>query len=143
MLQWSRSWENHMIRFVGLVLIAWGLIVQPLMASMPAPINGSNSHASMTLDSNSTSHLMGPHSDQHSGDTSQAPCHESSPDPCDNCNTDCMEGVCTSPCGGSGMAAFHKSIITPFLLVNASLLQSSRAPTYALPSRIFHPPKHS
>ncbi|MGJ8687438.1 MAG: hypothetical protein ACSHWQ_08155 [Spongiibacteraceae bacterium] len=132
-----------MIRLIGIVFVIWGLITQPLMASMSAPMTDSNPHSSMAADSYTMPHAMEHHGDQATGDVSKAPCHENSAELCDNCDTDCINGVCASSCGASGAAVLQKSLVNLHLLGSTLLAPFFAAPTYGLPARIFHPPKHT
>lgn len=132
-----------MIRLIGIALVIWGLIAQPLMASMSAPMTDSSSHSSMAADSHPMPDAMEHHGDSSAADMSNAPCHENSVESCDNCNTDCANEICTSSCGISGAAAIQKSPINPRLQASALLTDSSRVRISGLPARIFHPPKHA
>ncbi len=133
-----------MIRSIGTVLVIWGLIFQPLLAAMPAPMAGNSLHSLMALDFNVVPHAMENHGDQSVEKLSKVPCHESGngdglSESCDNCDMDCVTGICASSCMICGAAAFQKS------LDNSSSFAAafSGARAYGLPSRIFHPPKHA
>jgi hypothetical protein len=134
-----------MIRLIGIALVIWGLIVQPLMAAMPAPMTDDSSYSAEMVDSGVMAHSM---SDQDAEEPSKAPCHEktidsASSESCDNCDIDCMNGICASSCVISGAAAFQKSSINLDLFSSTLGAASSGARAYGLPSRIFHPPKHT
>lgn len=133
-----------MIRLVGIALVVWGLIVQPLMAAMPAPLMDDSSHSAEMVDSGVMAHAKGHHGDQDVEELSKAPCHEKTSDSvsCDNCDKDCSKGVCASSCVMGGVAAFQKTLVYLGLLGSTSVAASSGARTYGLPSRIFHPPRH-
>lgn len=137
-----------MIRLIGIALIIWGLIAQPLMAAVPAPVTDESSHSIAMADSGVMAHAMGHHGDQDVEGSSEASCHDNATDSaasesCDNCDMDCMNGICASSCVISGAAAFQKSSVN-FDLFSSSLVAAfSEARAYGLPSRIFHPPKHA
>ncbi len=137
-----------MIRLIGIAIVVWGLIVQPLMAAMLAPMADDMSHSPIMMDSGVMAHDMGHHSDQNVEELSKASCHENATDDpssgsCDNCDMDCMNGICASSCVISGAAAFQKSSINLDLFSSTLGAASSGARAYGLPSRIFHPPKHT
>ena len=138
-----------MIRSIGIVLIIWGLIVQSLMAAMPAPITDDSSQQSpVIVDSGVMTHVMGHHGGQGAEESASPPCHENTTDPassesCDNCDMDCMNGICASSCVISGVAALQKSSVNLDLFSSSLVAVSSGARAYGLPSRIFHPPKHA
>jgi hypothetical protein len=135
-----------MFRSIGIVLVIWGLIAQPLMAAMPAPMTDDSSHSLIMADSSIEASAMAHHGNQE--EPSKAPCHENTTDTassesCDNCDIDCMNGICASSCVISGAAAFQKSSINLDLFSSTLGAASSGARAYGLPSRIFHPPKHT
>ncbi|WP_390619256.1 hypothetical protein [Maricurvus nonylphenolicus] len=137
-----------MIRLIGIALVIWGLIVQPLMAAMPAPITDESSHSIAMADSGVMAHPMGHHGSQDAKEQSKAPCHEKTADSassesCDNCDVDCMNGICGSSCVMSGATAFQKSSVNLDLFSSSLVAASSGARAHGLPSRIFHPPKHA
>jgi hypothetical protein len=137
-----------MIRSIGIVLVVWGLIVQPLMAAMPVLMADDSPHFSITSDSGVVAHAMGHHGDQDVEEPSKASCHKNATDDassesCDNCNNDCMNGICAPSCVISGAATFQQSSVNLDLLSSTSVAVSSGARAYGLPSRIFHPPKHA
>ncbi len=134
---------RNMTRLIGITLVIWGLIAQPLVASMSAPVMESRSHASMAADSHPMSDAMGHHGVNSSGDMANTLSQENSVEHCDNCNTDCANEICTSSCGIGGAAAIQKTSINPRFLLSALLVDSSRARISGLPARIFHPPKHA
>jgi len=137
-----------MIRSIGIVLVIWGLIAQPLLAAMPAPMTDNSPRSLITTDSSAAVHSIGHHGNQNVAKSSKAPCHEnttddSSSEACDNCGMDCMNGSCVSSCVISGAAALQKSTLNFDLLSSSLVAASSGARAYGLPSRIFHPPKHA
>ncbi len=133
-----------MIRSVGIVMVVWGLIVQPLMAAMLTE----SSQSIAVVDSGVIEHVMAHHGDQDAEEQSKALCHEKTTDSassesCDNCDMDCMSGICASSCVMSGATAFQKSSVNLDLFSSSLVAAPSRARAYGLPSRIFHPPKHA
>ncbi len=137
-----------MIRLIGIGLVIWGLIVQPLMAAMPAPMMDDSSRSAGMVDSGVMAHSIGHHDDKDTKEQSKAPCHEkttnsASSESCENCDMDCMNAICASSCVMSGATAFQKSSVTIHLFNSSLVAESSGARAYALPSRIFHPPKHA
>jgi len=133
-----------MIRLIGIALVIWGLIAQPLMAAVPVSTADDHPRTTMSSDADAMPHNMEHHSGQSSGETSEIPCHENVADEtCDNCETECMDGVCGSPCASSGAAALQKSSVNLDLFSSSLVAASSGARAYGLPSRIFHAPKHA
>lgn len=157
-----------MIRFVGMLIVIWGLIIQPLMAAtMPAKktptkmmTESTLSAAGMVFDIGMVVDLAADleasvstdgHHDNHpisSGAESKAPCHEnadeSSSEHCDQCGDNCTSGLCATSCVvGSGVAAFQKILLNLSLNHNTLVSTSAETCSYEHPSRIFHPPKHA
>lgn len=137
-----------MVRSIGIVLVIWGLIVQPLMAAVPVTVTDDATRSTMPSDSGAMGHARGHHATQDAGRPSEAPCHEKVTDDaasesCDSCGIDCMNGICASSCVIGGAAVFHRSAVNLDLPGSSSVAAISRARTYGLPSRIFHPPKHA
>lgn len=138
-----------MIRSVGVVLVVWGLIFQPLMAVLPTQIVNNNTHAVMVSDTGMSSHgnILSPDIAKDTGGLSKPPCHEESVDKsysrhCDNC--DCKNGFCTSHCVGVGVvAAIQESAVTFELKSTTQKLALFEAPIIGPSYHIFHPPKHS
>jgi hypothetical protein len=138
-----------MIRSIGIVLVIWGLIVQPLMAAMPMTMTDHSTHSTMVSDSSVMDHASGHHGTaQNVGEPSKAPCHEKTTDDTssgshNNCVFDCGTGFCASSCVSGGVATFQNPVIN--LCLQGSTLASSirGACTRGLPSRIFHPPKYA
>ncbi len=133
-----------MIRSVGIVMVVWGLIVQPLMAAMLTE----SSQSIAVVDSGVIEHVMAHHGDQDVEDSSEASCHDNATDSatsesCDNCDMDCMNGICASSCMMGGAIAFQKSSVNLDLFSTSFVAAFSGARAYGLPSRIFHPPKHA
>ena len=144
-----------MIRFVSIVIVIWGLVIQPLMAAaMPTKMMTDSTHSSMVVDRVADvdiSVYAGNHdgSAQSLGDSPKASCHEKSADEsssehCDKCGDNCANGPCATSCVvGSGVAAFQKISINLDLNSNTLVITTIEARIYGLPSRIFHPPKHA
>jgi hypothetical protein len=136
-----------LIHFVGVVLVVWGLIFQPLMAALPAQIANNNAHAVMVSDTGMSSHgdVLSPDIAKDTSELSIPPCHEESVDKssssnCDNC--DCEHGSCTSHCAAL-VVAIQKSTVTFELKRTTQKSALFEAPTLGLPYLLFHPPKHS
>lgn len=134
-----------MIRSVGVVLVVWGLIFQPLMAMSPSQIVNNNTHAVVVLDTGMPAHgdVLSPDIATDTGELSTPPCHEervdkSSSSNCDNC--DCKSGICTSHCVGV-VAAIQQSTVTSELKSTSQELALFEMPTLGLPYLLFHPPK--
>ena len=145
-----------MIRFVSIVIVLWGLIVQPLMAAaMPAKMMMDSTHSSMVVDmvtDADTPVSVDADHDNHSespGSTSKAPCHEKSPEAsssehCDKCDNNCANSPCVTSCVmGSGTAVFQATSVNLDLNSRTLVISTTETRSYGLPSRIFHPPKHS
>ncbi len=106
------------------------------MAAMPAPMTDDSSHSLIMADSSIAASAMAHHGNQE--EPSKAPCHENTTDTassesCDNCDIDCMNGICASSCVISGAAAFQKSSINLDLFSSTLRAASSGARAYGLP----------
>ncbi len=133
-----------MIRLIGIALVIWGLITQPLMADVPVSSTDNNPRTAISSDADAMFNNMEHHSDQSSGEMSKTPCHENVADEtCDNCETECMDGMCGSSCISTGAAASQKLSVNLDLFSSSLVASSPGARAYGLPSRIFHPPKHT
>ena len=142
-----------MIRFVSIVIVMWGLIIQPLVAAaMPAKMmtDADSTHSSMVADIDMSAHANGHHDNSSPTveDSSKAPCHEKSSDGdssehCDNCDDSCAGGPCASSCSVGSSAAFQKISANLALNGNTLVTTATGAHSFGLPSRIFHPPKHA
>ena len=53
-----------MFRSIDIVLVIWGLIAQPLMAAMPAPMTDDSSHSLIMADSSIAASAMAHHGNQ-------------------------------------------------------------------------------
>lgn len=136
-----------MVRSIGMLLIIWGLITQPLMAALTEPMTD-NSSLSVVANVDVAGHAMGHHGDPNVDDSSITPCHDSvaaegPTEPCDNCGNDCADVNCATSCAMSGAVAVQKPLVNIDRLVSvlASVFPEVRA--YGTPSRIFHPPKQA
>ena len=133
-----------MIRLIGIALVILGLIAQPLMAAVPVLSMDGDPCTTMSSDVDSMSRNMEHHNNQSSGEMSKTPCHEDvSDETCNNCEMECMDGMCGSSCVSSGAAAFQKLSVNLDLFSSSLVAASPGARAYGLPSRIFHPPKHT
>ena len=141
-----------MFRFAAIVIVSWGLIVHPLMASaMPAKMMTDSTHASMVADPDASIDTQG-HQEglsQSAADPSKAPCHEKIADQpaqehCSKCDKNCANGTCAVSCGvASNAAALQKLFLSLRLNDSTQVISRTGTPTYGPPSRIFHPPKHA
>ncbi len=133
-----------MLRLIGIALVIWGLITQPLMAAVPILSTDAKPRTAMSADADAMSHNMEHHSNQSSGKMSKTPCHENVADKtCDHCEAECMDGMCSSSCVSSGAAAFQKLSVNLDLFSSSLVAASPGARAYGLPFRIFHPPKRT
>ena len=134
-----------MIRFfsIVIVIVIWGLIVQPLMAAvMPVKMMTDNTHSSMVV-------AMAADAAKSPEIFQKASCHEiradeSSPKHCDQCDNNCVNASCASSCvAGSSVAAIQKLPVNFGLKGTTVVTIINGARIFGLPSRIFHPPKHA
>ncbi len=128
-----------MIRLISIAFVIWGLIAQPLMAAVPVSSMDANPCAEMFSRADAKPLSMERHSSLSSGDISKTVVNET----CDNCETECIDGMCVSSCVSSGAAAFQKSSVNFDLFCSSLFAASSGVRAYSHPSRIFHPPKHT
>jgi len=141
-----------MFRFVAIVIVSWGLIVQPLMAAaMPAKMMTDSTHSSMGVDPDASIDTQGHHDglSQSAADPSKAPCHEKSADEpsqehCSKCDKNCANGTCAASCGVvSNAAALQELFLSLRLNDSTQVISRTGTRTDGPPSRIFHPPKHA
>lgn len=143
-----------MIRFVSIVIVIWGLVVQPLMAAaMPIKMMEGTTYLPMTADTGMLVDTGGHDGDDFSlavADSSKVSCHGNVPEEgslarCDNCSEGCASGACASSCPvGSTPGAFQKMSTSLDLNNSALVITTTGARSYyGFPSRIFHPPKHA
>lgn len=137
-----------MIRSILIMLFIWGLIAQPLLAAMPTPMKDNSPRSLITTDSSAAVHSIAHHGNQNVEKSSKAPCHEnttddSSSEASDNCDMGCKNGHCVCCYVTSGASAIQKWSISLDLSGSTLVLAYSGARAYGLPSRIFHPPKHT
>lgn len=140
-----------MIRLVGIVLVIWGLIFQPLMAAMPIKMSDSRMDAIGALKVEKTVNVdaHGSHHVQTVDAEDKAPCHEgtvqggaadngSANDPCSNSVTDCVAGgACCGFCGASVSSTVFMGLEPQ---INAPSDNVSEYLVFGLISRIYHPP---
>lgn len=137
-----------MIHYISMVLVIWGLIVQPLSAAIPVQMDHST-HYTKSSDTGRMAYPDGYHNSAlNAGESSRFPCHENAVDEpsseiCDNCDINCANGLCASSCVVSGAVAVQNSGIKLDLKGRPPVTTSPGARTFGLPSPIFHPPKHS
>ena len=136
-----------MIRLIGIAILIWGLITQPLMAAIPMTDSSNHSEkSSVTM-----SHDMNQHVSQSSEKKSKSssPCHEKTADEmseesCDKCERVCIEGMCGASCVPGGAGAISRlSCNSNQIERNFFVISSQVASPHRFPSRIFHPPKHA
>ncbi|WP_339672754.1 hypothetical protein [Dasania marina] len=145
-----------MIRFVSIIIVIWGLIVQPLMAAvMPVKMMMDSPHRSVPVDrliDMAADVDISAHTEYYQDAVpslvaaAKMHCHEKSADDsssehCDKCGDNC---ACATSCVvGSGVAAFQTLPVNLVLNSHAQIISAIELRSYALPSRIFHPPKHA
>ena len=152
-----------MLRMIGIVLVIWGLIAQPLMAAMPDSMHLGESSSSMSMDDGDLDIVMshpGTMGADQPSQPSQPPCHETAAEdaatqsstksgtnsttmPCTNCDSDCANGACASVCSPSTLAVLNQSLPKLERLSAVRVVGTSVALVQGLPVRIFHPPKHA
>jgi len=139
-----------LIRLVGIVLVIWGLIFQPLMAGMPTNMANDRTVIEVALDSGVANHIgesLSHH--EHSIQTAkslqyhhQVSDNESPTENCDNCDIDCLDtGMCASSCifGGAGL-----NLVLNFQLDRQNVMPFSEIPENhhsGIPSYIYNPPR--
>lgn len=140
-----------MIRLVGIALVIWGLIVQPLMAAMPMKMADSRMDAMGALDVEKTVNVEvhGSHHTQAVDKADKAPCDEgtvqdgvadngSAADACNNSVTDCVAGgACCGFCGASVSNTVFMGLEPQ---INAPSDKISEYLVFGLISRIYRPP---
>lgn len=141
-----------MIRLVGIVLVIWGLIVQPLMAGMPTKMAKNSTHIGVALDVGMSVHAEGhvSHHVQKVSEATKAACHEgaidggSSSGTCDNCEFSCVSGVaCVSLCVLSGAAVNRELMVVPESQITIVISAKTTRFGFDFFSRIYHPPRLS
>lgn len=137
--------EGNMLRKIVLVLMMWGLIAQPLMASvldfMPA-----DSSSSVVVDSDITTTT---HHAVSTEETSASPCHEIADKAkapatmdCADCDGGCASQVCTSSCSLSSPAVINQSLPMHACHTLDRVVAANDALVQGIRPRIYHPPKH-
>jgi hypothetical protein len=150
-----------MIRYIGMILVVWGLITQPLMAAMPMAIDKhSDTEVLLGIATISDALMLNQRNLPEDGagraeDLLTTPCLQTTAndssancDHCDSshCESDCLSSrLCSSSsCISAGIsAAAIQQYSTHFAGRNHSIFLSAdfQALTFESPSRIFHPPK--
>lgn len=141
-----------MIRLVGIVLVIWGLIVQPLMAAMPVKMTDSrimDTSGALNIGKTGNVDVHGSHHVQTVHSADKAPCPEgtvqggaadngSADDPCNNNVTDCVAGgACCGFCGASISNTVFMGLEPQ---INAPSDKIAEYRVFGLISRIYHPP---
>ena len=133
-----------MIRFISIFFIIWGLVAQPLVAAMPVGKESDKTQFSDIVTALSTV-ADGQHG-VHQDAADQPPCHEkkvsdSSVEPCQNCNSACIDGLCGGSCLINGVAAIQFSTSNIVLAGSTAIFTTADERINEIPPRIFHPPK--
>lgn len=134
-----------MIRLVGIALVIWGLIVQPLMAGMPVKMANDSTNIEVALDFGAAEDVdkNQSHHEHNIQTTIESSCHdEASSDSFDDCNIDCMSsGMCASSCALSGDVlnlesrfSLDRQNVIPFFVI-------AERHDSGFPSYIYYPPK--
>lgn len=137
-----------MIRYLGLAFVILGLITQPLVAAMPAQVMGDNKPSSMVPYADAVGQKHNKHVQTLKG-SAKDHCHEKSVDElssnhCKDCDNNCDKGLCACSCiSGCSVTISQKTSITLDLKGSITLTSIDWECPDALPSTIFHPPKHS
>ena len=133
-----------MIRLVGVVLVIWGLIVQPLMAAMPDMMAHHGMDAVAAFNADETVHEYSDHHDHKvANKTDEAQSYgsvtdsESSSETHDDCvdSGDCC-GVCTASLNHEVIVPCEQQINLPFVSLDDHLV-------LGILSAIYHPPKQA
>jgi hypothetical protein len=139
-----------MIRLVGIALVIWGLIVQPLMAGMPTKMANGSTSVEVVLDFGVVEHAdkNQSHHDHNTHATTEPPCHDEtagSESPSGNCNSgtiDCLNsGICASFCALSGVVLNLKSTFPLERHSTTPFFEIAEHPESGFPSYIYYPPK--
>jgi hypothetical protein len=136
-----------MVRYASILVIALGLIIQPVMAYMPAQITeGIQQHTGMLMDADISDHA-GTHdiSAQISDGFAEMPCHEEiigdeAMASCDCCDSGCLSGIL---CGVSLVAVKGDAMTTTAIQRSIPLIMLSKAFDRGSPLIIFRPPRYS
>lgn len=133
-----------MIRFISIFFIIWGLVAQPLVTAMPVDIESDKTQSSDIFTAPFTANDSQHNANQNAAE--QPPCHEkkvseSSKEPCEHCNSDCIAGLCGGSCLISGVAAIQFSTSNIVLAGNTVVSTTTDECISKFPPCIFHPPK--
>ena len=135
-----------MVRLVGIVLVIWGLIFQPLVAAMPIEIANLGTDTVATSDVDETAHADG-HANHHdqktAGKVAEEPCHGDAAE--DGASSEDHAGCITAGncCGACAASISHKLIIPANPLINNPLIGNTEHLVLGILSSIFHPPKQA
>lgn len=137
-----------MVRIIGIALVIMGLIAQPLMAAVPDSIPFDITSTSAPMDHSDVDAGKSDHSTLNDDQTTQPPCHEAAveeatPMSCTDCDSDCANVACASACSLGTLVLLTESSLNFEHLSAVRVISTSGALVHALPSRIFHPPKHA
>ncbi len=137
-----------MVRIIGIALVILGLLAQPLLAAVPdyTPFNNTSAPAPMEHDNEATGKYD--HNAMNGDQATKPPCHEAAaeeaaPMSCTDCESDCTSGACASACSLGTLVLLNESSLNFEHLTAVRVISASGALVQALPSRIFHPPKHA
>lgn len=138
-----------MIRFLGIVSVIWGLMIQPLMAAVPAQPGDNGIYSRVVLAASISPHAkLNDKPDQDISESSKTSrCDESmdlSSEHCGDCDSGCgNSGLCTSSCVVSGVVVIQITALNFSLQNSTRITTNSKALVYRPPSPVFHPPKYS
>lgn len=137
-----------MVRIIGIALVIMGLIAQPLMAAVPDSLPLDTTSTLAPMDHSDVDAGKSNHSTMNGDQTTQTPCHETSaeeaaPMSCTDCDTECANGPCASACSLGTLVMLNETSLNVEHLSAVRVISTSGALIQALPSRIFHPPKHA
>jgi hypothetical protein len=153
-----------MSRSFVILLVIFGLIVQPVIAAMPAPAGDPLVHSAIpatlsstlpsalpTMMSSNTDSISLPMAEMTNDDAPEMRCHHGDGKVtdggraacCDDCSAGCMSGSCGSPCGSGVMLMLHKISIRLDVQPGISVGFSSVKYAVRIPPLIYHPPRHS
>jgi len=138
------------IRLVGIVLVIWGLIFQPLVMSMPVKMANHGSDTIVTFNVDPAAHVdehtshhgkkAGNETDgahhQENGSIGDLTSHAN-----DDCENDCLSaGNC---CGVCAASLNHQAIKFAELQISTPIVGNAEHLVLGVLSSIFHPPKLS
>jgi len=138
-----------MTRWLGFVLIIWGLIFQSQVVAAPADLADHEAKVTVSSDISfsSRSDVHENHHPQEINNTSKAPCHKKaisgeSPTDHDMGGVGCLaNGTCASFCVLSGVAVNLELIISPEPQITSVIPTKTNHIGFDFLSRIYHPPR--